>query len=278
MTDTVSRNLNDIRGFIFDVDGTLALADRALKGYQPLPGTLELLDLLRQRELPFVVFTNGSLKTPVQLSQALAQAGIHVPVSHALTPPAVAAPLFVGNGHKRVLVLGAEGVWKPLEEAGIEVVVSPERADDADAVLIGWYPEFRLADLDAAVRAIWNGAQLYSVSNVPYVASRDGRTLGISGALTAAVESVTGKQAVVVGKPAQQAFGIAQGLLGLSAHQIAVVGDDPALENEMAHLTGALSISVHTGLYSAKDFSQLPESRRPHYSLSGVQQLLELLR
>ena len=35
--------LAEVRGFVFDIDGTLALADKRLSGYQPLPGACELL-------------------------------------------------------------------------------------------------------------------------------------------------------------------------------------------------------------------------------------------
>ena len=40
MTEVKAPDLNAMRGFIFDVDGTLALADRGLNGYAPLPGSL----------------------------------------------------------------------------------------------------------------------------------------------------------------------------------------------------------------------------------------------
>lgn len=270
--------LDAAKGFIFDIDGTLALADRHLSGYQALPGAVELIDLLAERKTPFVAFTNGSTKTPAQLSAALHAAGIPVPASQALTPPAVAVSLFKAKGYKRLLVLGVEGVWRPLADAGFDIVVSPERADDADAVLIGWHPEFRLADLEAACRAVWNGAGLYTVSSAPFLASREGRTLGISGALTAAVASVTGAQYTIVGKPAASAFEVARSMLGLQAHEIAVVGDDLSLENAMAHQNGAISVGVHTGLASAEDIEELPAELRPHHSLAGVNELLALIR
>jgi len=269
--------LAGVRAYVFDVDGTLALADRRLSGYQALPGARQLLDLLRRREVPFVTFTNGSTKTPLQLSQELERIGIEVDEQHTLTPVSVAVEHFRRRGFRRLLVLGGQGVYKPLVEAGFDVVRSPERADDADAVLIGWHPEFVLADLDAACRAVWAGARLFTVSTAPYVASRDGRTLGISGALSAAVRSITGKRAIVLGKPSLQALACASARLGVAPPQMAIVGDDPSLENAMALRGGAFSVGVHTGLSAASDFERLPAARRPHLSLPGVEQLLELL-
>lgn len=275
---TAVARLADVHGFVFDIDGTLALADKRLSGYQPLPGACDLLALLRKRGLPHVGFTNGSTKTPQQLSQALTQIGIELDERHTLTPVSVAVDLFTRRRYKRLLVLGGEGVWKPLVDAGFDVVRSPQRADDADAVLIGWYPEFGLADLDAACRAVWAGAAFYTVSKAAVVASREGRTLGISGALSAAVASVTGKKAVVVGKPSAQALTCASGRLGgVKPAHMAIVGDDISLENAMALRGGAMSIGVHTGLSSAEDYERLPVGSRPHLSISGVDRLLELL-
>jgi 4-nitrophenyl phosphatase len=277
--DVVVPTLSGVRGYVFDVDGTLALADKNLSGYQPLPGARELLALLRQREVPYVAFTNGSAKTPAQLANALTHIGIEIDERQMLTPVSVALDLFKRRGHKRVLVLGGEGVWKPLMDAGFDVVRAPERADDADAVLIGWYPGFVLADLDAACRAVWAGAALYTVSKAAYLASREGRTLGVSGALAAAVRSVTGKSAVVVGKPSAQGLACASARLGgVKPAQMAIVGDDISLENAMALRGGAFSIGVHTGLSSAAEFDELPLQQRPHLSLTGVDQLLEMLR
>jgi NagD protein len=270
--------LADVRGYIFDIDGTLALADKRLSGYQALPGACELLALLRERGVPYVGFTNGSTKTPQQLSMALTHIGIALDARQTMTPVSVAIDLFQRRRYKRLLVLGGEGVWRPLVEAGFDVVRSPERADDAQAVLIGWHPEFGLADLEAACRAVWAGAALYTVSKAAFVASREGRTLGISGALAAAVHSVTGKRAVVVGKPSVQALACASARLGVKPAQMAIVGDDISLENAMALRGGAMSVGVHTGLNSAEDFARLPEGRRPQLSLTGVDQLLGMLK
>jgi 4-nitrophenyl phosphatase len=276
-TSSVRPSLAAARGFILDIDGTLALADKNLGGYQALPGAVELVSVLRQRQIPALAFTNGTTKTPAELSKALCAIGIEFDEAKTMTPISVAVDYFKRKKYKRVLVLGVEGVWRPIQEAGIEVVLSPERCDDAQAVLLGWYPQFTLADIDAACRAVWGGAALYAGSTAAYVASREGRTIGISGAIAAAVRNVTGKRAMVLGKPSVQAMRCASIRLGVSPTDIAVVGDDASLENAMAHRCGALSIAVHTGLGNAESFAALPVATRPHLSLSGIDKLLALI-
>jgi hypothetical protein len=62
--------------------------------------------------------------------------------------------------------------------------------------------------------------------------------------------------------------------LGVPASQLAVVGDDPALEVPMAHRGRALAVAVGTGLGAADAFDHLPQARRPHLLLRGVDELL----
>jgi 4-nitrophenyl phosphatase len=266
------------KAFIFDVDGTLALADKNLSGYQALPGAVELIALLRKRAIPVAAFTNGSTKHPRVLNAALASVHLQFEEHLTLTPVSIAVTLFQQKRYKKILILGGEGVSSPLIEAGFDVIRSPQRADDADAVLVGWHPEFGLPDLETAARAVMAGAAFYTVSKVPFVASREGKTIGISGAICAAIKSVTGVNAIVVGKPSASALKIACTRLHVTARDLVIVGDDPALENAMAMRGGALSVAVHTGLAKADNFAALAPAMQPHFSLAGVDQLLTLLK
>jgi NagD protein len=265
-----------VRGFLFDVDGTLALADRRHEGHRALPGARELLSRLRAYGLPFAAFTNGTIHTPHEVARSLRRAGLDLRDEEMLTPASVAAELFCAKGVRRVLVLGGNGVARPLLEAGLRVVRSPQRLDDADAVLVGWYPDFSMKDLEAACHAVWAGAPLYTVSKAPFFATAGGRALGVSGAIVAAIRSITGKEAVVLGKPSAHGLRIASRHFGVNPARIAVVGDDPALEAAMARAAGAIAVAVRTGLASAGSIAKLPARQRPHLVLRSVEELLRV--
>ena len=66
--DEARERLRDARGFIFDMDGTLVLGDRVNHGLRPLPGAAEMLDWVRGRGLPYVVFTNGTNRAPAHFA------------------------------------------------------------------------------------------------------------------------------------------------------------------------------------------------------------------
>jgi NagD protein len=269
--------LRRVRGFVLDMDGTLVLGDRNNRGIRPLPGAVDFVRLLVARDLRFCVFTNGTVKTPKQCAEALEQAGFPMPDDAVLTPVSSAIEILQRRGHQRVMVLGGKGITEPLEAAGIETVPAlPGTA--ADAVLAGWYrQELTFESLEAAVEAVSAGAAFYSASQSPYFATAEGRTLGTSRAISAVVRDVTGCTVTVVGKPSLQALRVAARHLGVSADELAVVGDDPELEVPMALEGGALAVAVHTGIGHAHSFTGLPEDVRPHLDLADVGTLGNLL-
>jgi HAD superfamily hydrolase (TIGR01450 family) len=271
------QRLSAIRGWLFDADGTLILGDRRLSSFQPLPGAAALLERLRSKAIPYVLFTNGSTKSPAEYATALQQIGLPVEESQMLTPVSVAIDFFRRRGFRRLLVLGVEGVWRPLADAGFEVVVSPGHDENVDAVLAGWHPEFGMKDLEVASDAIWAGAPLFTLSRAPFFASAGGRALGVSGAIVAALRSITGCGATLLGKPSQHALRCASRRLDVPAAHMAVVGDDPVLDLGMALRGRAMAIGVMTGLNKAEAYAGLPPALQPHLVLAGVQELLPLI-
>lgn len=260
-------------GFIFDIDGTLALAD-GHEGLVALPGAHALVNRLNTQGTPIVAYTNGTFRTPAEYQQTLRSAGLEFLPDRVLTPASVAAAYFLKRDIRRVLVLGVEGVFKPLQEAGIETVRPDDNLDSVQAVLIGWHPDFILRDLDAACRAVWTGAALFTVSNAPFFASRGGRMLGISGAIAAMITSVTGRRAIVLGKPSEHGLRIACARMGLRPSQVAVIGDDPMLEVNMARRGGARAVGVLTGIGDREAFLRLPENRRAHLVVDSLAELM----
>ena len=282
MTDAVSgavrERLRNARGFIFDMDGTLVLGDRVNHGLRPLPGAVPLLDWVRARGLPYLVFTNGTNRTPAHFARVLREAGLPVPDDQMMTPASSAVVMFTKRRYKRVMVLGGSGLTDPLREAGIEVL-PPEAgaAGTVDAVFAGWFPEFTMPALEAACEAVWGGAALYSASQTPFFASANGRALGTSRAISAMITSLTGCSLRVTGKPSLDALRAAASRLAVRPAELAVVGDDPLLEVPMAHRGRALAIAVGTGLGGADAYDHLPAERRPHLHLRGADELLALL-
>lgn len=273
--------LSAVRGFIFDMDGTLVLGDKASDGQKALPGAVELLAELRRRGVPYQVFTNGTARTPAWYADALRRTGLDVRDEEMMTPSTAAAHYLKAKGVERVLVLGREPVWRPLAELGLEVVEAPGDGGAYDAVYVGWFKDFGYPDLEAAANAIWGGASFTTASNVPFFAAAGGRAIGSSYMINAMLSAITEVPVHVLGKPSQDAMLVAAERMGLGADdlsEMAVVGDDPDLEMNMANAAGALSVAVTTGFRTAADFTNQPPEQRAQLIVSDAGELLGLLR
>lgn len=266
------------RGVMFDVDGTLLLSDRALGGYEVLPGAIETLNLLRERGIPFVLLTNGSAYPPAEQAAKLRSVGLPVEDGQMLTPSSIAADLMVGQGVRRVLVLGGAGVGHALRTAGIETLHTGEPGTaDVGGVFVGWHPECNMKDIEAACRAIWGGARLYVASDVPFFATKQGRTIGYSYAITAAIRRLTRAPMILTGKPSVRALRFVAHRLGVPMREVAVVGDDPLVEVLMARRGGATALAVTTGTTRREEWQRQVRARRPHGILKDLRDVLDWL-
>jgi HAD superfamily hydrolase (TIGR01450 family) len=267
--------LPPIKGFMFDLDGTLLLSDRSLGGYEVLPGAIEVLSSLNERAIPFVVLTNGSAYPPAEQAARLRGLGLPIPDDRMFTPSSVAAELMIRNRVARALVLGTRGVGHSLAEAGVETVFTGEpRASEVQVVYVGWHPECGMKDIEAACQAIWNGAKLYVASDVPFFATRQGRAMGYSYAIVGAIRRMTKARMILTGKPSLHALRFVARKLGIAVSSVGVVGDDPAVEIIMARRGGATAFGVTTGVTSRAGWEGESGKRRPHRVLTQISDLL----
>jgi HAD superfamily hydrolase (TIGR01450 family) len=265
-----------LKGLMFDLDGTLLLSDRSLGNYEILPGAAELLTELARRTFPFVVLTNGSAYPPAEHAAKLRKLGLPVRDECMLTPSSVAADLMVRAGVRRVLVLGSVGVGQALRDARIETVQVGARGErDVQAVYVGWYPECTMKAIEAACEAIWAGARLYVASDVPFFATKQGRTMGYSYAIVGAIRRVTRAPMILTGKPSLHALRFVARRLGLRRRDVGIVGDDPSVEIIMARRGGAKAFAVTTGVTAGEEWARQTGLRRPEQVLQRLGDLLE---
>jgi 4-nitrophenyl phosphatase len=277
VTPDITARIKNASGFIFDMDGTIALGDAASGGHNALPFATQTLAAIRARGIPFRVFTNGTAKPPAAYAASLRSAGFDLRDEEMMTPSSSAALWFVKQGISRVRVLGNHGVAAPLIEAGITVIEPSEKASGVEAVYTGWFREFTFPDMEAACTSVWDGAILTTASHVPFFATATGRAIGASFAINVMITSLTGKRAKVLGKPSRIAFDAAARSMGLgrsAAKNIVVVGDDPGLEMRMANGAGAMSIGMTTGLMKRDTVQTLSTAEMPDVLLDTLAPLL----
>ena len=98
-SDVVRERLLAARGFVFDMDGTLVLGDRRHHELRPLPGALEITRWAERRGRPFVVFTNGTIRTPAHYARTMREIGFGLSDEAMLTPASSAVRVFAQAGY-----------------------------------------------------------------------------------------------------------------------------------------------------------------------------------
>ena len=263
------------QGFMFDLDGTLILSDRSLGGYTAIPGAAEALAALDQRGIPWVAMTNGSAYPASVQAPKLRAVGLPVRDERLFTPNSVAARTMVERGYESVLVLGTQGVSDALTELGVPCIgPDDEAAHGADAVYVAWHPECSMPHIHLACERVLEGAAFLTASDVPFFATKDGRSFGYSCAINGAVARVTGVEPEPCGKPSALALTMIAEQLGIEETDVGVVGDDAIAEMQMARAGGAIGIAVTSGSTSRKQWAAQPRERQPHVVIDSVADLL----
>jgi glycerol-1-phosphatase len=227
-------------GLLVDLDGVVWI------GRELIPGAVEALSELLEKQKEIVFITNNSVHQPHTYAARLRDAGIATPDNRVITGGAATARLAaerVGPGAK-AFVIGAPGFKETVAAAGLELL-DRDAAQSADAVVVSGHREFDYEELLTATRALQAGAALFGTSRDPTLPMPGGAWPG-TGATLAAIETASGKRAETGGKPEPHLFEQAKALIPEAA-RVAMVGDRIPSDIEGGRRAGLGTILVLTG-------------------------------
>jgi 4-nitrophenyl phosphatase len=246
MTERIA--LQELRGFIFDMDGVI------YRGKAVLPGAVEFVAGLRRAGIPFLFLTNNATTPPQKVAGRLADMGIPASAHQVVTSAEVtAASLAAEMPGRRVLLIGEEGIQQALTAAGFTFT---DDYRQAELVVVSMDRGCTYARLREAGLAIQRGAPFYATNTDRSLPTEAGLIPG-AGALVGALEIATGVQAAAFGKPQPGIFFYALKRLGAPAQLTAVVGDRPETDILGGQRAGLHTIAVLTGASTAEAFAAL---------------------
>ena len=208
-------NIQDVRCFLLDMDGTFYLGENLI------PGSLDFIRRVEETGRDFLFLTNNSSHNAEFYVQRLKRMGLNVGREKVLTSgEATAAVLKETYPGKRAFVLGNEFLLEEMREAGVTVDQT-----DPEIVVVGYDTTLDYKKMTAVCDFVRAG--------LPYIATHPDfncpTETGFApdiGAIMAFIEASTGRRAdVVIGKPHGEIVRAAQERLGLAPGEMAMVGD-----------------------------------------------------
>jgi HAD superfamily hydrolase (TIGR01458 family) len=223
---------------LLDIDGVLYVGD------EPVAGAIAALAELRELSAGIRLVTNTTSKSRREIVEHLQRLGFDVEESEVLTPAALAVRHCRQHEYRSVKLLVEEALREDLAELE-EAAASGE----VDAIVLGDLGDEFTADvLNEAFRLLMDGAELVALQHNRYWRRADGLVLDV-GAYSAALEYASGREAVVVGKPAAAFFLAALADLRAEAETAMMVGDDVEADVGGAIDAGLRGVLVRTGKY-----------------------------
>lgn len=208
---------SEVQGLIFDMDGVL------WRGGKPLPGVETTFSILRERHIPFVLATNNATQTFEEVSSRMEDMGVSIQQGEVLTSAVGAASFLkqhvpVGSS---VYAVGDPTLHRALEEAGYLV---QESSDEVSAVIVGMDWSLTWEKLAEANYALMSGAFFLGTNPDVSFPTERGLAPG-NGAILAALETATGREATIFGKPEPHLFIEALQRIETPATHTVAIGD-----------------------------------------------------
>lgn len=204
------------KNFIFDMDGTIYLGERVLKG------SVEKINALKHQGAEIYFLTNNSSKNGEIYREKLIKMGFSQGLNHIMTSGEASGHYILKHyPQAKVYVLGTEMLKKELEDRGI--CLWPY--EDADVVLLGF-------DTTLTYEKIWQACNMIVAGKIFLATHPDvhcplpqGRWMPDTGAMIALFEKATGVSPIVIGKPHSPMWEAFVRRYGLKPEETVMVGD-----------------------------------------------------
>lgn len=256
-----------LKGFIFDLDGTVYLSERLI------PGADRVIRLLRERGGKVVFLSNKAIQTRENYAAKLTRLGIPTAPEEVINSSFVMTRYLAKRAPgARVFAVGEAPFVEELQRAGFAISEDPARIE---WVIASFDRTFDYRKLCIAFEALKRGAR--------FVATNPDRTCPIEGGelpdcagVIAHLEAVTlRKVEAIVGKPSPLTIEATLEILGLPAAECILIGDRIETDIRMGKESGMKTALVMTGVTDQRTLEASPI--RPDYVFDTIAGLEELL-
>ncbi|XP_049740350.1 chronophin [Loxodonta africana] len=281
--------LGRAHGVLFDCDGVLWNGERVV------PGAPELLERLARAGKEALFVSNNSRRARPELALRFARLGFEGLHAEQLFSSALCAARLLRqrlsgptDAPGAVFVLGGEGLRAELRAAGLRLAGDPSEdpgagdstAPPVRAVLVGYDEHFSFSKLSEACAHLRDpNCLLVATDRDPWHPLSDGSRTPGTGSLAAAVETASGRQALVVGKPSPYMFECITEHFSVDPAHTLMVGDRLETDILFGHRCGLTTVLTLTGVSRLEEAQAYLAAGQhdlvPHYYVESVADLME---
>ncbi len=233
-----------MEGLFIDVQGTLIDDEKFL----PLPGSIEFLDFLNKKSIPFVLITNNTKRPSEQFKKYLKDLGFNF--NNYIDPLMVIGDVLK---YKNIAVYGSEAFLKVLKHSGYQLDYKNPKA-----VVLG-IKLFSTEEFAEIIELLLKGAELAGMHKTSLYSKNFKRYPGL-GAVLEMLKYATDRDYVTVGKPSEVFFERARECLKINYDKITIISDDLKGDLLPASKLGMKSVLVLSGkIKSIREINQKPD-------------------
>ncbi|MFL4424075.1 TIGR01457 family HAD-type hydrolase [Streptococcus uberis] len=246
------------KGYLIDLDGTI------YKGRERIPAGERFIQRLQEQEIPYLLVTNNTTRTPQMVQDMLAQQfNIQTPLETIYTATMATVDYMKDmNRGQTAYVIGETGLKSAISEAGYI-----EDKENPAYVVVGLDSQVTYDMLATATLAIAKGALFIGTNPDLNIPTERGLMPG-AGSFVALLEAATRVKPVFIGKPNAIIMNKALDILQVERSEAIMVGDN-YLTDIMAGIQNDIaSLLVTTGFTKAEEVPNLPI--QPDYVVASL--------
>ena len=263
---------------LVDLDGVL------YRGAAPVPGVGTLLATRAARGDDVVYVTNNSMWYRAEYVERITGMGAPATADRIVSSPR-ATGLYLRDHEpavRHVLTVGASGLDRELEEAGLRVTRAGDAAEGIrgggvegtdggdgweaagrpDAIVVGLDPHIDYLRLAVATDCVRAGARFIATNRDPVYPTERAVRPG-AGSIVAAIEAASGVTPVSIGKPEPYLLEEAARVVGREPADAVMIGDGLGTDIAAANAVGARSVLMLTGVTTREALDAAPVESRP---------------
>lgn len=247
--------------YLIDMDGVL------VQGKKMIPGADAFIESLKKNDIKFLVLTNNSIYTQVDLAHRLQNNGLDIEANQIFTSAMATANFMKAQKeYGSAFVIGESGLNVAIHNIGYILT-----NEDPDFVVLGETFDYNFHQVTKAVRLILDGASFIATNPDPTGPSESGITPAC-GAMAALIEKASGRSPFYCGKPSPFMMRSALNYLGVHSENTTMVGDRMDTDIVAGMQSGMETVLVLSGVTSLKQIEEFPY--RPRRVVKSVADLV----